>query len=237
MEKTIGIFETIGFAPALAAAEVILSYDNIEMVKIKKSGGGRISQFYFGEYNILLTAFDAAVKKAREVGEITSLYIVRNLNKNIEKLLFGKELSELENSVQLADKAESKKIKSEEVKKIVETPRYKDLSEEVSLPNLFDVPKSPIKVKPKTPKNNISSSTILRLREEALSAVKAKEKKYSTNHSENNPPDINLNKLSELNVHELRREARKYKSFPIQGRQISRANRKELLTYFKELVR
>ena len=39
-----------------------------------------------------------------------------------------------------------------------------------------------------------------------------------------------------LNVHQLRRFARGIEDFPIQGREISRANRKELLDYFKKFI-
>ncbi|OGU54769.1 MAG: hypothetical protein A2V66_08380 [Ignavibacteria bacterium RBG_13_36_8] len=38
--------------------------------------------------------------------------------------------------------------------------------------------------------------------------------------------------LEKLNVHELRRLARGYENFPIKGREISRANRQELLDHF-----
>lgn len=41
--------------------------------------------------------------------------------------------------------------------------------------------------------------------------------------------------LSTLNVHQLRRAARNVREFPIKGRQISKANRDTLLSFFKEL--
>lgn len=41
--------------------------------------------------------------------------------------------------------------------------------------------------------------------------------------------------LSKMNVHELRREARHTPGFPIQGRDISKAGRKELLDYFDKI--
>jgi hypothetical protein len=50
-----------------------------------------------------------------------------------------------------------------------------------------------------------------------------------------NIPQVNLSKVENLNVHELRKLARGTKDFPIQGREISRANRKELVNYFKEI--
>ncbi|MEK6552986.1 MAG: hypothetical protein AABZ54_06015, partial [Bacteroidota bacterium] len=41
--------------------------------------------------------------------------------------------------------------------------------------------------------------------------------------------------LSELNVHELRHLARSFDNFPIKGRQISRANRDELIEHFEKI--
>jgi len=41
--------------------------------------------------------------------------------------------------------------------------------------------------------------------------------------------------LEKLNVHELRRLARSKENFPIKGRDISKANRQELLEYFKSI--
>ena len=41
--------------------------------------------------------------------------------------------------------------------------------------------------------------------------------------------------LENLNVHELRRLARSQDAFPIKGREISKANRQELLEYFKSI--
>ena len=47
---------------------------------------------------------------------------------------------------------------------------------------------------------------------------------------------LSLKQLEELNVHKLRRYARGFIGFPIKGREISRANRDELLNHFKELI-
>lgn len=236
MEKTLGIFETIGFAAALSAAEEILSNNKIEIIKIINSGNGRISQFYVGEYSVLENAFDEGVKRARDIGEITAVYIMKNRNKSIDKLLFNSDMLVGESASQAAEKNEGKRRRSNESKKSREFFNDKDFNAKLTEPNLFEKQKTLGKAKSKKERDSISSSTIIRLREEALSAIKSKSKSSTSSDSANNPPAINLSKLSELNVHELRHEARKFKSFPIQGRQISRANRKELLKYFEEMV-
>lgn len=59
--------------------------------------------------------------------------------------------------------------------------------------------------------------------------VKPKENKNT------NSTEINLSELEILNVHSLRKIARGYSNFPIKGREISKANRGQLLDYFKEM--
>ena len=48
--------------------------------------------------------------------------------------------------------------------------------------------------------------------------------------------EINISKIEKSNVHELRRLARSTNGFPIEGRDISKANRKELINYFKDML-
>jgi hypothetical protein len=93
-----------------------------------------------------------------------------------------------------------------------------------------------------------SLSTIERLRREALgsstaktpkvekqktSPAKLKEKIDITLSTENAKVDFEL--ISKMNVHKLRHYAREFPDFPIKGREISRANRDELMQLFKKL--
>ena len=68
----------------------------------------------------------------------------------------------------------------------------------------------------------IPSGTLSRLRKEAL----GKEEKKGT---------VDSDDIESMNVHQLRHMARSIPEFPIKGREISRANRNELLKYFKSL--
>ena len=93
---------------------------------------------------------------------------------------------------------------------------------------------------------DVENTTISRLRREALGT---KENKIPVSGDTNNiisglKPELhedyteqnlaNLN-LEELDVHKLRHLARSIERFPIQGRQISKANRQQLMEYFKKL--
>ncbi len=80
-----------------------------------------------------------------------------------------------------------------------------------------------------------SSSTIDRLKKEALG------KSITLERTEKTRSDGKFNftmaELEVMNVHQLRRFARDIESFPIKGREISRANRGELLDFFKALLK
>lgn len=79
-------------------------------------------------------------------------------------------------------------------------------------------------------KARVSSDTIERLKLEALGKAEVK-----VTAAEKGSAVIDMVEIEKLNVHQLRRLARSTPNFPIQGRNISRANRGELLDYFKDL--
>lgn len=88
-------------------------------------------------------------------------------------------------------------------------------------------------------------STIERLRKEALglSVNKSKSKIIlETEKTEANDASIGMNNeidlksIQQMNVHKLRHYAREFENFPIKGRQISRANRDELVEIFKKII-
>ncbi len=86
------------------------------------------------------------------------------------------------------------------------------------------VSKTKVEIEKARPKieSEDNSGTIERLREEALG-------------KENETKIIDEVDIESMNVHQLRHKARSISDFPIKGREISRANRNELLKYFKSL--
>ena len=100
-------------------------------------------------------------------------------------------------------------------------------------------------------KSTLSLSTIERLRIEALgleeNKVRSEElslpskKKKEKVKSDNKPikskekTEIDFEAISKMNVHKLRHYARAFPIFPIKGREISRANRTELIELFNNI--
>ena len=225
MEKALAIFETKGFAPAIAATEIILKELSIKIRDIKIIGDGNVSVFFSGDIQNLKAAIDRGVKHARSVGKIIGVYIYSHPKDEVEEILFDRFPNRFSKDLETSVKdIQNVKPNDQLLEKQTPTPKEKSVFALKSVKK-FD---TPVKAK----------STIQRLRDEALSIKESKKdiNDYIASDSNNNDKRINLNKIESLNVHELRRLARATHSFPIQGREISRALRKELIEYFKELA-
>jgi microcompartment protein CcmL/EutN len=93
-----------------------------------------------------------------------------------------------------------------------------------------------------------SISTIERLRNEALGLTKQRLEKLSNVKKEERKKsglknskdaivrtEVDFDAIKGMNVHKLRNYARSFSNFPIKGREISRANRDQLITFFKTI--
>lgn len=136
-----------------------------------------------------------------------------------------------------------------QVEKVVEKPvepekRIVEIKEKVEAPKEEKIPivKTPSVEVPKveTPKEKPQKRTsnvkgldhIAKLRAEAKSEL---ERSESAEPKSKTSKELDAETLA-MNVHELRKLARNNPNFPIKGRGISKANRKVLLDYFKELL-
>lgn len=229
METLIAILETKGFAAAIAAADKILEDNNIDLLKIEKTGGGIVSLFFKGNSERLKAAFDLGIQQARLVGEIVAVYISNQPSKKIEKLLSAgdkvEKVTSLKNGT-IEEKVAAKKVEM----KVEKTKEQKPIKTVRKIPAVEE------KIKFVEPPESVS--TIQRLRREALSTANISKEKETQSKLRDGKmsSQINMSKIENLNVYELRRLARSTNGFPIQGREISRAIRKELINYFKELT-
>ncbi len=108
-----------------------------------------------------------------------------------------------------------KEKKSESKPKVESKPPEPEVEEKTEAPA---EPESPVK----------SAETSVEPPKQKTVTEKTVEEKPTGNI----PPEEELNKM---NVHQLRKLARGFENFPIHGRQISKANRQQLLDYFNSL--
>src|SRR3989339_613824 len=93
---------------------------------------------------------------------------------------------------------------------------------------IYDLPvklEREVPVQPKTPKEKVSVK-------EVIEKPQVEEAEEIVSDGKTVPT---VEELLELNVHKLRHLARSFENFPIKGRQISRANRDELIEHFNSI--
>ncbi|MCK5457718.1 MAG: BMC domain-containing protein [Melioribacteraceae bacterium] len=122
-----------------------------------------------------------------------------------------------------------------EIKETVEVPKEEKKTLEVKTPKV-EVPKveTPKVITPEE-KPQKKTSNVKGLDHLAKLRAEAKAELESGEGVKQKSKELDEETLA-MNVHELRKLARNNPNFPIRGRDISKANRKVLLDYFKELL-
>jgi len=232
MPKALGLVETRGLVAAIEAADAMVKAANVTLVGKETTNPALITIKIVGETAAVRSAVDAGSAAAKRVGVLVSTHIIPQPDDQMIALL-----------PEIKDSSERKTRRVDK-----EIPEKK---EEVVKPAVKSVPKEEVKKEKKeeskSKKEEITeeakpsveaSDTISRLRKEALGTEEEieKKKKEKPKTLTSKKAKIKMEEVEILNVHQLRRFARGIEDFPIQGREISRANRKELLDYFKKFI-
>jgi microcompartment protein CcmL/EutN len=223
MYQALGLVETKGLVASIEAADAMLKASKVRLVGKERALAGLITIVVVGDVAAVKASVDAGAAAAQRVGELVSVHIIPKPDDQIKTILPIEEVKKTSTSQEKIkpklSKPAEKIIEDIIVKKEIKvTPKVK--------------PDIPIKEEPKKDKTTeISSATIERLKREALGKKPDQEKIKKQIPSK----EINMRELEKLNVHQLRRLARSTENFPIKGREISRANRGQLLDYFKTI--
>ncbi len=223
MPKALGLVETRGLVAAIEAADAMIKAANVTLVGKERTDPALITIKVVGETAAVRSAVDAGAAAAKRVGVLVSTHIIPQPDEQITSLIpeIGEKPGRIKEKQIIVEK-ESPDL-FEENKTEQKSLPVKKIEKQKPEPER----EKPV-VKEKEPES--SSDTISRLRKEALGIKEEKPVKPSKSKSK-----INMEELEIYNVHQLRRLARSTEGFPIYGREISRANRQELLDYFKKL--
>jgi microcompartment protein CcmL/EutN len=212
-DRALGMVETRGLVASIEAADAMVKAANVQLLSKEKITAGLVTILIVGETAAVKSAVDAGAAAAQRVGELVSTHIIPRPDDQIDDMVSGNppKKANQEKPKTVTEKKPERRKKQTLVKKV---EKVED-------------------IKPET--KSSSSSTIDRLKEEALGGITtvekpAKEKKKSDF-------GISMAELEVMNVHQLRRFARDFEAFPIKGREISRANRGELLDFFKAILK
>lgn len=72
----IGMIETRGYVPALAAADAMVKAANVEIVSRNEVGGGLVSVVVKGDVGAVKAATEAGAEAGNQVGEVTSVHVI-----------------------------------------------------------------------------------------------------------------------------------------------------------------
>ena len=223
MQQALGLVETKGLVAAIEAADVMLKASNVRLVGKERALAGLITIVVVGDVAAVKASVDAGAAAAQRVGELVSVHIIPRPDDQIGIILpIGERKKTL---------TAEKIIKSKPSKHAEKIIKEKEVKEEFKTahkvkPDILHEKESKEEEIPKT-----SSDTIERLKREALGKKFNEEK----TNKQTSTDEINMRELEKLNVHQLRRLARSTENFPIKGREISRANRGQLLDYFQTI--
>ncbi len=253
MPKALGLIETRGLVGAIEAADAMVKAANVTLSGKELSGGGLVTVKVLGDTAAVKAAVDAGSEAAKRVGELISLHVIPQPDIELASILPEILEGEKSNSTRIIKKDISTDVKPAEVVKIDSSPEEETTAGEIISENIETVNDKLRKPRKKTesiPTNNESlfdseNDTISRLRKEALGIKENKElseKKTITKSDKEfvkikSAEDLQTLNIDNLDVHQLRHLARSIEGFPIQGREISRANRKELVEHFKNLIK
>jgi ethanolamine utilization protein EutM len=229
MPKALGLVETRGLVAAIEAADAMVKAANVTIIGKEKVDPALITIKIAGDVAAVKSAVDAGAAAAKRVGELVSVHIIPQPDEQLTTIL--PEIAVPEEKKKKPEEPPSKTAAKTDVDKTADSPVSKpsrtEKQEEIRGQSLFDTP----------------SDTIARLRHEALGQKadlqeKRKQGRGAAPASALTKPPLAIpseDELDALNVHQLRRLARDFENFPIKGREISRANRQEILEHFKRL--
>lgn len=83
--QAVGMIETRGYVPALAAADAMVKAANVEIVARNEVGGGLVSVVVKGDVGAVKAATEAGSEAASQVGEVVSVHVIPRPHTDLAK--------------------------------------------------------------------------------------------------------------------------------------------------------
>ncbi|HKB87728.1 MAG TPA: BMC domain-containing protein [Ignavibacteriaceae bacterium] len=261
MPKALGLVETRGLVAAIVAADAMVKTSNVTLIGKEVTNPALVTIKVVGDVAAVKASVDAGAEAAKRVGQLVSIHVIPQPDSQmvfmIPEINDDDEGPEI-NNPQQPEKPAAKKdpeLKTKEVgkaqpkeesqaetkKEAVQPPAKKEEPQEKvkkEIPGKKSSDRKITEIKESPVSENLFTGTsdhLEQLRREALGIKLEKEAGKKEIKPERPVEAVSLEELEKLNVHQLRKHARDTEGFPIQGREISRANRNKLLDYFRKL--
>lgn len=217
MLLALGLIETKGLIGAIEAADAMVKAADVKLVSKEKSTAALVTIKVVGEVAAVRSAVDAGAAAAQRIGELLTAHVIPRPDASLEDIIYD----------------------MPEVEREAPAPKKKNKPKDASL---FDGDDEEAKVVIAEEEDEELDSTAAASGIEEAEELTEEEPEHEEEESEEQEEPTKsvtdipaMDELEEYNVHDLRKLAREIDEFPIKGRDISKANRQELLDHFKSL--
>jgi microcompartment protein CcmL/EutN len=208
----LGLVETRGLTGAIEAADAMCKAANVKLIGWEKTSPALITVQVIGETGAVKTAVEAGAAAASRVGHLVSTHVIPRPDLQLDKIL------------SITPDNETKNVSSQNIE---EKPVERALVAEELVIKAVD---KPVEIT-SAPKQVVQQAVRPEVDPLALKTVVTPVKKVTRTKSVIDP------QLMDLKVTDLRTLARATPDFPIKGRDISKANKEELLKFFSQIGR
>ena len=204
----LGMVETRGLVGAIEAADAMCKAANVRLIGREKTNPALITIKIVGETAAVKTAVEAGAAAAARVGELVSTHVIPRPDLQRESIIGTAPVRETPSVVKSPASAS---VEVKEIPAIEKSP--------------IPAPDQEIEVVVAPRKPVVKANPVVR--KSVSEPVLPESKKVSTPAVES--------RLNSMKVTELRNLARSTEGFPIKGREISVANKEELLRLFESI--
>lgn len=217
--NALGMIETRGLIPAIEACDVMLKTANVQLIGKRKSTASLVSILITGDVGAVKASVEAGAAAAEKVsaGSVLASHVIPRPIREIEKVFGPKNGLNYSNKKPEGGNTGNSGEGNEPITTSKEQADSNDESRATDIPSS----KEP---KAKTKKEDVIELPIVEeLDKEVLDEMM----------TQFDMPVVMMN-VRKLSVPKLRKLARQYDDLGIVGRQVSRANKKNLLKHFED---
>jgi len=213
--NALGLIETRTLSGALEAFDAATKSGEVVIASAEPTENGHVTVKIEGQWSAVKTAMEAGARAAERSGELVSLHVIPRSENEVEPILpYGRFVARFSPDGEIIKPVAKSKARPSPTKPQIK----KEIARQVETPASVQPPRPKPKPVPKPAPEPVVEAAV----ETAPAALSGK--------------SVNFKELEALPVVKLRRFARTVPNLPIQGRQISMANKQQLLQAIKTAV-
>ena len=87
MKQSVGMIETIGLTSAWAAADMMIKFAYVDVIKVERSGSGYVTVVVQGDVESVRIALEVGADAAGSKGELIAVHLLSKPDAGLDKLL------------------------------------------------------------------------------------------------------------------------------------------------------